>query len=644
MARRYTRDNRGRFSTVGATARGGRLKTAAGNKRATQTKGIGGGKPAGTIGKPKGAKPQASAKPAAAPKGSYANTKAEQAKGRAAVMAKAKGSLNKQLRDVNAKIKEAGPSAGAYRLEKLKIQGRLQEARGNLSQAKAAARGDTASANVPMRGARGKALNAEISRNVAQQKATARAADKARNRQYKSDQSRAKKLRDVHGDALAKGYASRNPGRSAAEVKRRIGGMEPSAQIKLFKQYVKENRGTAAKPAGAAASRRKPIGQISEAKAGRIVARMDANRPGRRLAAGSARKNANMIKTHEKATAFALAAGARARKKGQSLSVNESLQRAVKNASKTRAAKPAAKKATGEITPEKVSRVTGRVNAVTANASSKQGIKRLNATEVGVRAKAFLSRKAGGMSGMVGKSFSEQQAVVAAGLKKPTRYSTQKPNRNKPRAYNDLGQANIRRKNQAAANIERDAAPTGGRNGNGLALDTARSIRANSQRLTNIAAASAPTAKALKTRDMGSKAPDTARSRNNRLRTTNRRVKYFQAETDSLKYKKAVSDRADALAARPAGTGSKVVFRGKNKAASRQNIRANDLTSRVRYDLQNARPGSFKASAGGGRVGIRRSDTGNRQPSLLGGPAKKLYSTKRVSVKRASGKRRYGSR
>jgi hypothetical protein len=92
----------------------------------------------------------------------------------------------------------------------------------------------------------------------------------------------------------------------------------------------------AAKPAGAAASRRKPIGQISEAKAGRIVARIDANRPGRRLAAGSARKNANMIKTHEKATAFALAAGARARKKGQSLSVNESLQRAVKNASKKR--------------------------------------------------------------------------------------------------------------------------------------------------------------------------------------------------------------------------------------------------------------------------------------------------------------------
>lgn len=61
MARRYARDNRGRFSTTGATARGGRLATASGNKRATQTKRIaGGGK--GVI----SAKPRPSAKPTAA--------------------------------------------------------------------------------------------------------------------------------------------------------------------------------------------------------------------------------------------------------------------------------------------------------------------------------------------------------------------------------------------------------------------------------------------------------------------------------------------------------------------------------------------------------------------------------------------------
>lgn len=56
MARRYARDNRGRFSSTGATARGGRLRTASGKKRATQTKAIASGKPAGTVGKPKGLK------------------------------------------------------------------------------------------------------------------------------------------------------------------------------------------------------------------------------------------------------------------------------------------------------------------------------------------------------------------------------------------------------------------------------------------------------------------------------------------------------------------------------------------------------------------------------------------------------------
>ena len=51
MARRYSRDNRGRFASAGtgATARGGRLRTAAGNKRATVTAKVAGGNPAGTM-------------------------------------------------------------------------------------------------------------------------------------------------------------------------------------------------------------------------------------------------------------------------------------------------------------------------------------------------------------------------------------------------------------------------------------------------------------------------------------------------------------------------------------------------------------------------------------------------------------------
>lgn len=63
-ARRYVRDNRGRFASVGATARGGRLATASGNKRATQTERLAGGKPAGTIGRSRKPKPVASPKPA----------------------------------------------------------------------------------------------------------------------------------------------------------------------------------------------------------------------------------------------------------------------------------------------------------------------------------------------------------------------------------------------------------------------------------------------------------------------------------------------------------------------------------------------------------------------------------------------------
>jgi hypothetical protein len=64
MARRYARDNRGRFSTTGATARGGRLRTATGNKRATVTGRIKGAVPAGTI-RPgrRSAKPEAAVPP-----------------------------------------------------------------------------------------------------------------------------------------------------------------------------------------------------------------------------------------------------------------------------------------------------------------------------------------------------------------------------------------------------------------------------------------------------------------------------------------------------------------------------------------------------------------------------------------------------
>jgi hypothetical protein len=102
------------------------------------------------------------------------------------------------------------------------------------------------------------------------------------------------------------------------------------------------------------------------------------------------------------------------------------------------------------ISPEKVARISGRVNDVTNAARNKSGVKSLNAVEVGVRAKAFLTRKAGGMSGMVGKNFAEQQAIVRSGLTSRPRYSTQKPNRNKPLRFNALGQDKARAAAKAA--------------------------------------------------------------------------------------------------------------------------------------------------------------------------------------------------
>ena len=107
------------------------------------------------------------------------------------------------------------------------------------------------------------------------------------------------------------------------------------------------------------------------------------------------------------------------------------------------AAKPKARRRR-TISPEKTVRVTQRVNAVTAAAASKSGVKRMNATEVGVRAKAFLTRKAGGMSGMKGKNFAEQQAIVRSSIASRPRYSTQTPNRNKPLRFNALGQDRAR--------------------------------------------------------------------------------------------------------------------------------------------------------------------------------------------------------
>ena len=324
MARRFARDNRGRFAPkgAGATARGGRLKTASGKKRATQTMQASAA-PKGTIGKPRGLKPGAiKAKPQvssarqaatdrlkiktetrrklgtdrasvipATPKGpktmkaarpqstvakqrTKGNTKAQVAsrverkiavnRANLAAITRAERTGARQGKQYERALKRGMTLERAQNfLQTGRLPGRdnsmaaqrnMRQAKDrlaakNASRAVAARMGtrpDMAVTNIPMRGSRGRRLDAEISRNVAQQKAASRSASKAANRKFKSDQSRAKKLREVHEKAVVGKYSAKM-GKTASEVRSAIRSMEPAKQVKFFRQFVKENRATAAK-------------------------------------------------------------------------------------------------------------------------------------------------------------------------------------------------------------------------------------------------------------------------------------------------------------------------------------------------------------------------------------------------------------
>lgn len=191
MARRYSRDNRGRFSSAGATARGGRLATASGNKRATQTAKLSGGGPKGTVGKPKGLKPQDSGK-------------------------LRKGVAYNRLKGINAKMGDRPD------LAQVNIKGRFT-------------------------GQAGKRYDAALNRAVKETKAAQLASLNMKSgKQVRSEQSRAKKLRTVHEKAAVARY-SKSMGKSPAEVRSAIRGMTASMQIKFYKGFVKESRKGAVK-------------------------------------------------------------------------------------------------------------------------------------------------------------------------------------------------------------------------------------------------------------------------------------------------------------------------------------------------------------------------------------------------------------
>jgi len=282
--RKYVRDNRGRFATTGATARGGRLKTASGKKRATQTvKAKTGGKPAGAIkGKIKrdpGAAKPAAAKPAAA----------------------------------KTKLKRSGEKIGVGRLTTNKEQGRKGIVSMS-SQAKAARKGAVAERK-----------SEKMSRIAERQSEIVARRQGRRASNYNPDGTFNQSTANANQRRLGRS-------KQLQEKLRYAGGGKNIASKALSKR--RKAKPAAAKPAAAKPARRRgAVGKISEAKAGRIVARMDAQR-GRKALPG--RRNANFVRTYERSRQFILKPSTAALKKGKSISVNESVQKAVANAAKRR--------------------------------------------------------------------------------------------------------------------------------------------------------------------------------------------------------------------------------------------------------------------------------------------------------------------
>jgi len=125
--RKYSRDNNGRFASTGtgATARGGRLLTAKGNKRKTKTMEAGGAKAAGTIkGKvkrdPAAASKVAQRKAAAKPTAAKRSAQAESDRGSAAD------------RKERAKLLSAMPKEGRRAVQTAKTASRQRRAKGQL--------------------------------------------------------------------------------------------------------------------------------------------------------------------------------------------------------------------------------------------------------------------------------------------------------------------------------------------------------------------------------------------------------------------------------------------------------------------------------------------------------------------------------
>ena len=402
--RKYSRDNNGRFASTGtgATARGGRLLTAKGNKRKTKTMEAGGAKAAGTIkgkvkrdpaaaskiaqrkaaAKPTTPKPTATIQRGARLGGEMVKTSLPKP-GTVAPM-KGQDKAFQSLANLKKAETFSSPKAPiksvflpreqmtASRAQKVGLidrngfrrstaespRMRVTEITSGSRQGYSITPRSGVKANEPRKRATGtvskpKGLKLQTKPSAAKPAATPKAAKPAPKGKTKTQTLQ---QADRIMGKLAKRQASiqvdkvgLDEGMRQVQRNNKRGGIVNRALNKrgLLGEYQKLTAGAdpirmtaagkgikqpTAKPAKAT-MRKGTVGKISEAKAGRIIARIDANRPGlKRAPVGSMRKTTNSVKTQRKATDFVLAASAKARKQGKTLSVNESLQRGVKNA------------------------------------------------------------------------------------------------------------------------------------------------------------------------------------------------------------------------------------------------------------------------------------------------------------------------
>ena len=124
--RRYARDSRGRFASVGATARGGRLAKAGGKRATVTAKATGGGK--GTIAKPRGLKP-GTLKPKSQGTAVSAPTKAAQGKSQQTAAKPRKKTDQEALWQASRIIGKAYQKAAKVDVNKVGLSEGLRQAR-----------------------------------------------------------------------------------------------------------------------------------------------------------------------------------------------------------------------------------------------------------------------------------------------------------------------------------------------------------------------------------------------------------------------------------------------------------------------------------------------------------------------------------